>query len=72
MIKRIVIISLVLSSLMISSCSKYQKILKSNDRVLKYEKALEYYNAEDWNRAKTIIEDILPIYKGTEKGEELL
>lgn len=72
MIKRIVIITFVLTSLLVSSCSKYQKILKSNDRVLKYEKAIEYYAAEDWNRAKTIMEDILPVYKGTDKGEELL
>ena len=71
MIKRIVIISLILSSLTISSCSKYQKLLKSNDRVLKYEKAIEYYNVEDWNRAKGLMEDILPLYKGTEQGEEL-
>lgn len=40
--------------------------------MLKYEKAMEYYAAEEWNRARTIMEDILPIYKGTEKGEGLL
>jgi len=72
MIKKILILSIFISAIFFSSCSEYQKVLKSNDRVIKYDKAMEYYDAGEWNKAQTIIEDILPVYKGTEKGEELL
>jgi outer membrane protein assembly factor BamD len=69
---KILFFSLLLSILALSSCSKYQKLLKSNDRVMKYEKAMQYFEEEEWNRSKTLIEDIIPVYKGTDKGEELL
>jgi len=72
MTKKIFFIGLILSAMLLNSCSKYQKLIKSNDRVLKYEKAMEYYADENWNKSKTLIEDILTVYKGTDKGEELL
>ncbi len=53
-----------------TSC-KYQKILKSKDYNLKYEKAVEYYKKKDYVRAIELFEQILPIFKGTEKGEEI-
>jgi len=52
------------------SCSKYQRLLKSNDYNLKYEKAVEYYNDEDYYRAQTLLEEVMTILKGTEKAEE--
>jgi len=54
-----------------SSCSKYQKVLKSTDTNLKYEKALEYYEEKDYVRAMTLFQSILPFVKGTERGEEV-
>ncbi len=53
-----------------SSC-KYQKLLKSSDNKLKYEKAMEYYDNEDYIHAMTLFEQLIPIYRGTEKGEEI-
>ena len=52
-----------------SSCSKYQKLLKSKDYDMKYEKAMEYYEAEDYNRASTLLYELIGIYRGTEKSE---
>ncbi len=63
-------ILLLLSIVLISSCSKYQKLLKSNDHDLKFQKAMEYYQAEDYMRASTLLKDLIGIYRGTEKSEE--
>lgn len=56
--------------IIIPSCSDYQKLLKSNDFNLKYEKAVEYYDEEDYYRAQTLFEEVLTIIKGTDKAEK--
>lgn len=53
------------------SCSQYQKLLKSDDHELKYEKALEYYNEGDYSRAITLFADIMPIYRGTSRAQTI-
>jgi len=55
--------------LAISSCTKFKKIQKSADWRVKYEAALEYYEEEDYFRAGTLFEEILPIIRGTEEAE---
>ncbi|MEA3445877.1 MAG: outer membrane protein assembly factor BamD [Bacteroidota bacterium] len=62
---------LVLLSLVFSSCSEYQKILKSSDYELKFEKAKEYYEDEDYARAISLFDELLSIYKGTSKAEDI-
>ncbi len=57
--------------LLLSSCSEYQKILTSSDYDLKYEKALEYYDAEDYIRSSSLLEELIPVYAGTEQAEEV-
>jgi len=54
----------------VSSC-KYQKLLKSSDADLKYKKAKEYYENGDYSKAMSLYQQLVPIYKGTEKGEEV-
>jgi len=61
----------VLLILLASSCGEYQKLLKSSDYDLKYEKAMEYYDAEDYIRASTLLEELMSVYKGTETAEEV-
>ena len=51
------------------SCSQYQKLLKSTDYELKYTKAMEYYEAEDFMRAATLFNELQSIYRGTDKSE---
>ena len=60
---------LIISTIISTSCSKYQKVLKSSDYNLKYEKAVEYYQKQDYFRALSLLEEILTLYKGTNKGE---
>jgi outer membrane protein assembly factor BamD len=52
-----------------TSCSNYQKLLKSNDTDLKFEKAMEYYNNGDYKRAATLFNDVMRSYRATERGE---
>jgi len=56
---------------MFSSCKGYQKLLKSTDSELKFEKALEYYKKDDFVRASTLLEQIMYVYKGTDKDEQI-
>jgi len=53
-----------------TSC-KYQKLLKSSDSELKFTKAKQYYESEDYAKAMTLFEQLIPIYRGTDKGEEV-
>ena len=51
--------------IIISSCSKYQKVLKSNDLTYKYEQALLYYNNKDFKRALPLFSELHQIMIGT-------
>lgn len=54
-----------------ASCSGYEKLLKSSDYALKYEKALEYYEKEDYVRSATLLEQIANVYRGTIKADTM-
>lgn len=58
--------------LILVSCSDYQKVLKSTDFVYKYEKAKEYLEAEQYVKASTLLTEVVPLFKGSEKAEESL
>lgn len=54
-----------------ASCTGYQKLMKSDDFGLKYEKALEFYDNEDYYRALNLFDQVIPFYRGTDKAEEI-
>jgi len=54
-----------------SSCSSYQKLLKSSDFDLKYETAINYYNNSKYSRSLILLENILNEFKGSSKSEEV-
>ena len=58
-------------SLVAVSCSNYQKIQKSQDFRFKFEKALEYYDREDYFRAINLFDQVLPFYRGTAEAEDI-
>ncbi|MBN3033969.1 MAG: outer membrane protein assembly factor BamD [Bacteroidales bacterium] len=60
---------IIIFSVTLASCSKYQKLLKSPDSDLKYEKANQYFEQEDYYRAMNLYEQLIPVYRGTEKAE---
>ncbi len=62
---------LILILLMVNACSQYQRLLQSDDYELKYEKALEYYEEEEYGRAITLLGDVIPAYRGTAEAERI-
>jgi len=58
----------ILLLVIVTSC-KYEKLLKSRDYKLKYQKALEYYAEEDYMRADGLFEQLKPILKGTKQAD---
>ena len=56
--------------LFVSSCSDFRKIMKSTDWQEKYNAALQYYKEKDYYRATVLLEDVLPIIRGTKTAEE--
>lgn len=65
------IVFLIASLMILSACSEFQKLLKSSDYDLKYEKALEYYAEEDYYRSISLLEELVSLYRGTKKAENI-
>ncbi len=61
----------VLIAVVSASCSKYQKLLKSSDMNLKYEAALKYYDDEKYDRAMALFEELIPLFRGTDRAEKV-
>ena len=59
----------ILAILALFSSCKYEKLLKSHDYKLKYQKALEYYAEEDYTRADGLFEQLKPILKGSKEAD---
>ena len=57
--------------LMITSCGPYQKALKSQDTKLKYDLAEKYYDEGDYRRAKSLFEQLKPLYRGKPQSERI-
>lgn len=53
------------------SCSEYEKVLKSEDPILKFDKAFYYYNREDYVKASTLFDQLAPIMRGTRKADSV-
>ena len=64
-------IQLLLFIVIITSCGKYQKILRSDDYNYKYEQAILYYENEDYNRAMPLFNELSTVLKGTNKIQEV-
>ncbi len=60
-----------LVAIAITACGDYNKILKSTDYDFKYKKAIEYYEAGEYIKAGTLFQEIVNIYRGTSKADEL-
>jgi len=58
-------------TLIFSSCSKYQKLLKSSDYESKYKMGVMYYEKGDFARAYNLLEELHGIYKGTKRAEKV-
>ena len=57
--------------LFLSSCSDYNKIVKSTDYEFKYKKALEYYEGGEFVRSSTLLKDLINIVRGTSRADKV-
>ena len=64
---------LIFISFLVISCNDYQKLLNSpENEVNKYTAAEEYYKNGEFRRANSLIEQIIPSYRGKPQGERLV
>jgi len=64
-------LSAVCALLLLSGCSEYSRVLKSEDKNYKYEKAVEYYKEGECFKALPILEELIGLERGTQKAEEV-
>ncbi|MGC6480398.1 MAG: outer membrane protein assembly factor BamD [Flavobacteriaceae bacterium] len=63
---------LICSSVLLVSCSPYQKLLNSDDISLKYKEAENYYNAGEHRKANRLFEQVVPSYRGKPQAERVI
>lgn len=61
----------IIGLLLISACNEYNRVLKSPNPELKYNKSVEYYENEEYAKSLPLLEELIPLYKGTEKGKKI-
>lgn len=64
-------VAIILISIVLSSCTGYNKLLKSKDFEKKYEASLAYYEKKDYFKAQQLFDELLVIYRGTPRAEEI-
>lgn len=70
--KGILINSLVVIALFFASCkTPYEKLRLSSDNDKKLSKAFEYYDAEEWQKAQYLLEDLIGHVRLTDKAEKV-
>lgn len=57
--------------LFLFGCSKYQRLLKSDDYNAKYEAAIDLYDKGKYERALPLLEELTPLFRGTDKAEKV-
>jgi len=63
---------LIFCAAVFSSCSDYNKILKSTDYNNKYDAAIKYYEKGDYSKSLGLLEELVSVYRGTEKGQKIM
>ncbi len=63
--------SLALVLIVLSSCSQYQKALKSEDVAVKYSMAEKLYDQKKYTKALRLFEQIAPTYRGKPQAEKM-
>lgn len=59
-------------SMIATSCSDYNKLLKSTDYNKKYDAAIAFYDAKDYSKALGLLQELVSVYRGTAKGEKIM
>ena len=70
MLRRIFTYISLLLVLVFTSCSKFSRLQKKGSVQERYNGAIEYYNNKDYYRAGVLLEDLIPLIKGTAEAEK--
>lgn len=62
------VIGLVLA---VSACGDYNKVLKSTDPAYKLERAIQYYDQGNFNKAYPLFDELMSSYRGTTKAQDV-
>jgi len=57
--------------LVLASCSDFNKVLKSTDIDLKYNKAVEYYEHGECYKSLPLLEELIGLTRGTQRAEDV-
>lgn len=71
MLRGVLPVLLIALAVLAGGCSKYQKILKSNDFEKKYEMAQLYYDNGKYQKAFPMLEELITVFRGTAKAEDV-
>ena len=63
---------ILLVSLLFSSCSEFQKALKSEDTATKFSYGTELFDAGKYNKSNRLFAQIVPSYRGKPQAEKLM
>lgn len=64
-------LSVLLIAVVVSSCSQYQRALKSEDAGVKFNEAVRQYDKGKYNKAIRLFEMIAPAYRGKPQAEKM-
>lgn len=68
--KHLFILTCLLLVFLAASCSKFQKLQKTDDLNAKYDGAIAYYDKGDYYRASVLLEELIPLLRGREESEK--
>jgi outer membrane protein assembly factor BamD len=69
MVKQYFLVFLVVC--LLGSCGRFQRLIKNEDWKVRYNAAIEYYEQkQDYYRAGVLLEDLIPILRGTPEAEK--
>jgi outer membrane protein assembly factor BamD len=67
---KIRLLSLVLSVLILSSCSEYSRVQKGKDMDKKLDMAIKLYDRKEYYKALPLLEELSTVFRGTMKAEK--
>lgn len=63
---------ILVTTVLLNSCSEYQKVLKAEDVAAKFEMGEQLYNQGKYNKANRLFTQIVPSYRGKPQAEKLM
>ena len=68
---QIVVLLIAVGTLLFSCKGSYQRLLKSSNYELKYQRAIEYYEKKEYVRALPLMEELVTVMRGTARAERI-